>query len=136
MVALMLEQVMPKAVTRPKQRDKTPYPVADWPLRRLAARIARNREMLGLHYPSDSEIGKTLAKNSFPILLRCPSLLVGTPPSFDAAGMLRAVPALTFEDGVPAAAGVPAEEGILTEKLAGMPVGGMIGAARREWGWP
>ena len=32
------------------------------PLLRLAQRIARNREVLGLHYPSDSEAGRILAE--------------------------------------------------------------------------
>jgi hypothetical protein len=35
------------------------------PLRQMAARIARNREVLGLHYPSDSVAGKTLADRTF-----------------------------------------------------------------------
>jgi hypothetical protein len=31
------------------------------PLQQMAARIARNREVLGLHYPSDSKAGRQLA---------------------------------------------------------------------------
>jgi hypothetical protein len=50
-------------------------------LPRLAARIARNRELLGLHYPSDSGVGRRLAARSLPILLRCPSLGCGTWPT-------------------------------------------------------
>ncbi len=34
----------------------------------LARRIARNREIAGLHYPSDSEAGKTLANESLDLL--------------------------------------------------------------------
>jgi len=48
------------------------------PLRMMADRIARNREVIGKHYPSDSAAGRDLADGSFNILLRCPSL-VGTP---------------------------------------------------------
>jgi membrane-associated phospholipid phosphatase len=35
----------------------------------LADRIARNREIAGLHYPSDSEGGKKLARNVLPLLI-------------------------------------------------------------------
>ena len=35
------------------------------PLERLAQRIARNREVLGLHYPSDSVAGRQLAEQTF-----------------------------------------------------------------------
>jgi hypothetical protein len=41
------------------------------PLERLAQRIARNREILGLHYPSDSRAGKELAQETFAILKTC-----------------------------------------------------------------
>jgi ATP-dependent protease HslVU (ClpYQ) peptidase subunit len=39
-------------------------------LKRLARRIARNREIAGLHYESDSQAGETLAKNTFNALQR------------------------------------------------------------------
>jgi hypothetical protein len=39
----------------------------------MAQRIARNREVLGLHYPSDSAAGKELAHLSFEILKQCDS---------------------------------------------------------------
>ena len=41
------------------------------PLQRMAERIARNREVLGLHYPSDSEAGRELAELSFRLLNKC-----------------------------------------------------------------
>ena len=37
-------------------------------LRTLARRIARNREIAGLHYPTDSDAGRQLAAAIFPIL--------------------------------------------------------------------
>ena len=38
------------------------------PLRKMADRIARNREVLGLHYPSDPVAGKTLADQTFALM--------------------------------------------------------------------
>jgi hypothetical protein len=58
LVALILGEVMP-----PRLAGK--------PLRLLADRIARNREVLGLHYPSDSRAGAKLAKESFLLLRHC-----------------------------------------------------------------
>jgi hypothetical protein len=44
-------------------------------LQRLAQRIARNQEVLGLHYRSDSTAGQELADKSFEILMECPTIL-------------------------------------------------------------
>jgi hypothetical protein len=44
---------------------------ADTALDRLAERVARNREVLGLHYPRDSEAGKVLAARVLPFFLAC-----------------------------------------------------------------
>jgi hypothetical protein len=41
---------------------------------RLDQRIARGREVLGLHYPSDSEAGRTLAAEIAAIYLACPTV--------------------------------------------------------------
>ena len=38
------------------------------PLRMMANRIARNREVAGVHYPSDSRTGKKLADGSSAIM--------------------------------------------------------------------
>ncbi|WP_176828252.1 phosphatase PAP2 family protein [Ruegeria marina] len=37
----------------------------------MATRISRNREVLGVHYPSDSEAGKRLARAALPIVKAC-----------------------------------------------------------------
>jgi hypothetical protein len=44
------------------------------PLQCLADRIARNREVMGLHYPSDSRAGKILADETFELLKECPTV--------------------------------------------------------------
>ena len=44
-------------------------------LNRLAERVARNREVMGLHYRSDSEAGKNVAAQILPLLLACPRWL-------------------------------------------------------------
>jgi membrane-associated phospholipid phosphatase len=70
LLAGMLAQVMPPAAsteTEVNNPDSTP-------LRRLAERVARNREVLGLHYPSDSKAGKYLGDQSLGLLLNCPSV--------------------------------------------------------------
>src|SRR5262249_20336448 len=43
-------------------------------LERLAQRVARNREVLGLHYRSDSEAGRILGQATADILLACPTI--------------------------------------------------------------
>ena len=74
LMALCLAEVMPKEAslgTDPKSHQHDP---AFGPLQRLAERVARNREVLGVHYPSDSEAGKHLANATFPLLMRCASV--------------------------------------------------------------
>lgn len=68
LMALCLAEVMPKAASQPEPDSG--------PLQRLAERVARNREVLGVHYPSDSKAGKKLAKATFPLLAQCPSVKV------------------------------------------------------------
>ena len=43
-------------------------------MQQMAQRIARNREVLGLHFPSDSTAGRLLAEESFNILMQCKSI--------------------------------------------------------------
>ncbi len=74
LIARVLEQVMPADIVPMNGLARDP---TRGPLRMMADRIARNREVIGKHYPSDSAAGKLLGDRSFDILLRCPSL-VGT----------------------------------------------------------
>jgi len=66
LIALCLEVVMPAAII-PVDALNAPQP-EEGPLRKMAARIARNREVLGLHYPSDSLHGKGLADETFDMM--------------------------------------------------------------------
>ncbi len=78
LIALCLEQVMPSAASTPMNvaaPDNPPPPNPGIsPLQQMAARIARNREVLGLHFPSDSKAGWLLAEKSFAILMQCQSI--------------------------------------------------------------
>jgi membrane-associated phospholipid phosphatase len=82
LISLCLAQVMPAAAHRPPPPRQLPAPrppqvkpIPPWsPLERMAQRIARNREVMGLHYPSDSRAGKLLAEQSFKLLMRCNSI--------------------------------------------------------------
>jgi membrane-associated phospholipid phosphatase len=68
LVALCLSVVMPALVAdhkRPPETTGDPVDLKRDPLREMALRIARNREVLGLHYPSDSEAGDRLARRAF-----------------------------------------------------------------------
>jgi hypothetical protein len=82
LISRCLAEVMPPAVHTPPPPTTLPpppppqvTPIKPWsPLERMAQRIARNREVLGLHYPSDSEAGQLLARQTFRILMRCPTI--------------------------------------------------------------
>jgi membrane-associated phospholipid phosphatase len=67
LLALCLKDVLPQAAFNPERPHASP-------LDRVAERIARNREVLGVHYPCDSRAGKQLAEAIFPLLMKCPSL--------------------------------------------------------------
>jgi hypothetical protein len=55
-------------------------PLDKGPLRAMANRVARLREIFAMHYRTDSTIGEKLARRSFRIMLRCPRLGVKNPP--------------------------------------------------------
>jgi hypothetical protein len=78
LIALCLEQVMPAAAGAPApaspQGQSPPPPPNSSPLRQIAQRVARNREVLGVHYPSDSRAGLLLAEESFKILMECKTI--------------------------------------------------------------
>jgi len=70
LLAGILKEVMPAEAsmqTDVNDLDSTP-------LRRLAQRVARNREVLGLHYPSDSKAGRYLGDQSVGLLKQCNSV--------------------------------------------------------------
>ena len=78
LLSRLLEQVLPSIVgtpaipqnpVTPPMTPTAPAPVAQSLLYRLAERVARNREVMGLHYPSDTSAGQILAKGIFDILM-------------------------------------------------------------------
>jgi hypothetical protein len=71
LVARCLEEVMPVEVALPVAAPNGQEP---GPLQCIADRIARNREVMGLHYPSDSRAGKILADETFKLLKECPTV--------------------------------------------------------------
>jgi membrane-associated phospholipid phosphatase len=79
LTALCLAAVMPAAANQAVDSNNAvildpvtglPDPAVG-PLQRVAERISRNREVLGLHYPSDSAAGKLLAEQTFLLLKEC-----------------------------------------------------------------
>ena len=78
MLSSLLANVMPATASavlgaNPMAPPTLPIPPGIVPaslLTRLAERVARNREVLGLHYRSDSEAGKNVAAQILPLLVR------------------------------------------------------------------
>jgi hypothetical protein len=105
LIARCLEQVVPTAVGTGLQNGDSPYYL-------LAERIAKLREVAGLHYPSDTLAGMRVAETALPLLLRCP-LIAGTPIDAD-------------NDGV-------ADNEI--DQIRGVPIhdNGWLALARTEW---
>jgi membrane-associated phospholipid phosphatase len=67
LIARCLETVVPVAIGAPSGGKPSPYA-------RLAERLAKNREVLGVHYPSDTAAGMKLAEGCFKLMLQCPSI--------------------------------------------------------------
>jgi len=89
----LMALVMPAVVNAPLGFAIPPAPPTVPPvnpaatmLDRLAERVARNREVMGLHYRSDSTAGQDVAAQILTLLLTCPSMIAGahsggpTPP--------------------------------------------------------
>jgi membrane-associated phospholipid phosphatase len=74
LLAKVLEEILPEEISTltaaGTARPSPPGPPLT-PTQAMAQRIARNREVLGLHYPSDSAAGRDLADFTFPLLLAC-----------------------------------------------------------------
>lgn len=111
LIARCLEQVVPVVLgTGPADRQS--------PFWLLAERIAKLREVLGVHYPSDTKGGLRLAESAFPLMLRCPRIAGGVD---------------TDGDGVPDNLLADDSGGPLS--IAGQPIydDGWLALARREW---
>jgi membrane-associated phospholipid phosphatase len=67
LIARCMKAVLPRAGWAALMSDGT-YSDKNGPVYCMARRIARNREVLGLHYPSDSVAGEALADDTWPIL--------------------------------------------------------------------
>jgi membrane-associated phospholipid phosphatase len=85
LLSLLLSQVMPAEVGQPTIYDTiTSRPSL---LEKLAERVARNREVLGLHYPTDSQAGRLLAGQVYALLAPATPIAAGglTPQAVAAA---------------------------------------------------
>jgi membrane-associated phospholipid phosphatase len=69
LIAMCLEAVVPAAISGGLPN------IQQGPLRRIAERMSKVREVLGLHYPSDTAAGVTLAQRTFPIMQACPTVV-------------------------------------------------------------
>jgi len=67
-LAQVAGSIMTKVRTVPGVAER----IRHTPLWRMAERVARLREVIGVHYASDSEAGLRLAVQALPILLACP----------------------------------------------------------------
>ncbi|MET0529400.1 MAG: phosphatase PAP2 family protein [Microvirga sp.] len=113
LIARCLEQVVPVALGSGQANQQSPF----W---LLAERIAKLREVLGVHYPSDTLGGQALAESAFPLMLTCARVAGTAGPDLDGDG----VPDNQLKDEV----GAP-----LT--IVGQPIydNGWLALARKEW---
>lgn len=79
LIARCLEQVVPAALGTALGNQS--------PFRLLAERIAKLREVLGVHYPSDTTAGRRVAQRAFPLLLGC-ELISGRGIDADGDGVI------------------------------------------------
>ncbi|WP_161993680.1 phosphatase PAP2 family protein [Muricoccus nepalensis] len=123
MVALLLEQILPSEIIPPGGAELGP-------LRVMARRIARNREVLGLHYPSDTRCGFKIAARSLPLFLSAPTVrgvedLDSSGTAKNAAGDERSQAAVTLDTSSPSE----------TIETTGHQIylNGLLAKARLEW---
>ena len=73
LLSLCLRKVLPEVLRTPADpanpTNQTDPEDESTPLLRLARRVARNREVMGLHYRSDTRAGRILAEKTAPLLL-------------------------------------------------------------------
>jgi membrane-associated phospholipid phosphatase len=92
----LMARVMPAFVNAPLGLAIPPAPAtnplvnpAATVLDRLAERVARNREVMGLHYRSDSTAGQGVAALILPKLLACPTMAAAAPNGVIAMAQLE-----------------------------------------------
>jgi membrane-associated phospholipid phosphatase len=108
-----MRYVVPVALGSGQANQQSPF----W---LLAERIAKLREVLGVHYPSDTRGGQALAESAFPLMLTCARIAGTAGQDLNGDG----VPDNQLKDEV----GAP-----LT--IAGQPIydNGWLALARKEW---
>ena len=132
LVALILEQVLPEQII--------PADAETGPLRLMARRIARNREVLGLHYPSDTRCGFRIAARCLPLFLACPT--VRGMPELDGNGQIildtaTQNPINQAAEGERLQSDVPGFGVVTPEPVnpggAAIYMDGLLARGRREW---
>ncbi|WP_442865101.1 hypothetical protein [Bosea sp. NBC_00550] len=118
LIAKCLEHVVPVALG-PQPDPNNPNHVQPSPFWLLAERIAKLREVLGVHYPSDTRGGLRLAEGAFPLMLKCTRIA-----GFSVDEDLDGNPDNQLEDDT----GAPLS-------ILGQPIydNGWLALARREW---
>jgi len=113
LIALCLEQVVPVALGTGLTAGHSPF-------RLLAERIAKLREVLGVHYPTDTIAGRRVADGAFPLMMLCPRIAGTASPTLASDGL----PVNQLRD----AASAPV-------LIGGQPVydNGWLALARGEW---
>jgi hypothetical protein len=133
LVALLLEQILPSGIVPAGSVTSIPPAGAEaGPLRRLARRIGRIREIMGVHTASDSRIAYKLAARSLPLILGCPSI-AGDAAKPGAGTARTATTQSVITDERPLVASPPAAA--LTEPVVATTYheNGLLFQAQKEW---
>jgi hypothetical protein len=125
LIALVLEQVLPSEIV---QNPGGATDAESGPLRTMARRVGRNREVLGVHYPSDTRCGFRLAARCLPLFLQCPTVR-GTSGVKDGEENEQA--AVTIEEATNTTE--PAAAAALTAGGQDIFDDGLLAKARKEW---